>query len=87
MEISMTRRRFLSGIALGAAGALIAPQFAAAADFYQGKILNLIVGFAPGGGVDATARAVARHQVRFIPGQPGVVVQNMEGAAGSVAAN
>jgi hypothetical protein len=83
----MRRRRFLSGIALGAAGALVAPRLAAAADFYQGKNVTVIVGFAPGGGVDATARAVARHLVRFIPGQPGVVVQNMEGAAGSVAAN
>jgi hypothetical protein len=45
------------------------------------------VGYAPGGGVDTTARVVARHLVRFIPGQPGVVVQNMEGAAGVVAAS
>lgn len=47
----------------------------------------MIVGFAPGGGVDTTARMVARHLVRFIPGRPGLVVQNMEGAAGLVAAN
>jgi hypothetical protein len=30
---------------------------------------------------------VARHLVRFIPGQPSLVIQNMEGAAGLVAAN
>ena len=54
---------------------------------YQGKTLTVIVGFAPGGGVDTTARLVARHLARFIPGQPSVVVQNMEGAAGVVAAN
>jgi ABC-type phosphate/phosphonate transport system substrate-binding protein len=47
----------------------------------------VIVGFAAGGGVDTTARLVARHLARFIPGQPGVVVQNMEGAAGVIAAN
>ena len=58
-----------------------------AEDFYQGKTLTVIVGFAPGGGVDTTARVVARHLVRFIPGQPGLVVQNMEGAAGLVATN
>jgi len=57
-----------------------------AEDFYRGKTLTVLVGFAPGGGVDTTARLVARHLVRFIPGQPGVVVQNMEGAAGLVAA-
>src|ERR1700728_4488674 len=58
-----------------------------AADFYQGKTVTMIVGFAPGGGVDTTARVVAQYLGRFIPGQPAVVVQNMEGAAGLVAMN
>ena len=61
-----------------------APQ---AADFYQGKTLTVIVGYAPGGGVDASARAITRHFGRFIPGQPHIVVQNMEGAAGIVSVN
>ncbi len=60
---------------------------ALANDFYHGKTLTVIVGFAPGGGVDTTARMVARHLVRLIPGQPGLVIQNMEGAAGIIAAN
>jgi hypothetical protein len=60
---------------------------AAAADFYQGKTLTVIVGYAPGGGVDASARAMTRHLGRFIPGQPNIVVQNMEGAAGIVSVN
>jgi tripartite-type tricarboxylate transporter receptor subunit TctC len=60
---------------------------ALAADFYAGKTLTMIVGFAPGGGVDTTARVVGRHLVQFIPGGPGLVVQNMEGAAGLVAMN
>jgi len=58
-----------------------------AADFYRDKTLTMIVGFAPGGGVDTTARVVARHLQRFIPGAPSIVVQNMEGAAGLVAMN
>ena len=60
---------------------------ALAADFYQGKTLTVIVGYAPGGGVDTTARAVTRHLGRFIPGHPAIVVQNMEGAAGVISAN
>ena len=60
---------------------------ARAADFYRGKTVTLIVGFAPGGGVDTQARTIARHLVRFIPGQPSVIVQNMEGAAGALSAN
>jgi hypothetical protein len=59
----------------------------APADFYRGKTVNVIVGFAPGGGVDTTSRVVARHLARFIPGAPRVLVQNMEGAAGIVSSN
>jgi tripartite-type tricarboxylate transporter receptor subunit TctC len=66
---------------------LAASWRARAADIYRGKTLSMIVGFAPGGGVDSQARTIARHLVRFIPGQPAMIVQNMEGAAGAVAAN
>ncbi|HEY2230786.1 MAG TPA: tripartite tricarboxylate transporter substrate-binding protein [Xanthobacteraceae bacterium] len=75
----------MSGVGALALG--LAPRGARAADFYRGKTLTMIVGFAPGGGVDTQARTIARHLVRFIPGQPGVIVQNMEGAAGALAAN
>src|SRR5690348_1316341 len=62
-------------------------QDALAANYYQGKTLTVIVGYAPGGGVDASARAITRHLGRFIPGHPNIVVQNMEGAAGIVSLN
>src|SRR5690349_6403190 len=73
------------GLALVLAMVLTSPMLAA--DFYQGKTLTVIVGYAPGGGVDANARAITRHLGRFIPGQPNIVVQNMEGAAGIVSLN
>jgi hypothetical protein len=77
-----------SSIAWAAALVFAASAPAARADdFYRDKTLTMIVGFAPGGGVDTTARVVARHLVRFIPGAPSIVVQNMEGAAGLVAMN
>ena len=73
-----SRRSVLSGAGALAAGlAAGKPRAARASDFYQGKTLTVIVGFAPGGGVDTTARMVARHLVRFIPGQPSLVIQNM----------
>lgn len=78
--------RFLRPLLLIMA-ALAAGRGALAADFYQGKTLTVIVGYAPGGGVDTTARAVTRHLGRFIPGNPAVTVQNMEGAAGIVSLN
>src|SRR5499425_3582029 len=55
--------------------------------FYKGRQINLIVGYGPGGGYDLTARLLARHIGRFIPGQPSVVVQNMVGAGSLRAAN
>ena len=88
MAFRPSRRSVLSGLGAGSAAlAGMVPRTARASDFYQGKTLTVIVGFAPGGGVDTTARMVARHLVRLIPGQPGLVIQNMEGAAGLVAAN
>jgi tripartite-type tricarboxylate transporter receptor subunit TctC len=88
MRPALSRRHLICGASVLAAGrAALWPRRAAAADFFQGKTLTMIVGFAPGGGVDSQARTIARHLVRFIPGEPGMVVQNMEGAAGDVAAN
>jgi tripartite-type tricarboxylate transporter receptor subunit TctC len=76
-----------AGIAIVLLAACLAWAPAGAADFYQGKTLTLIAGFAPGGGVDLGARLIARHIGRFIPGKPVILVQNMPGAAGLVAAN
>ena len=55
--------------------------------FYQGRQINLVVGYGPGGGYDLTARLIARHIGRFIPGHPSVAVQNMPGAGSLRAAN
>jgi tripartite-type tricarboxylate transporter receptor subunit TctC len=57
------------------------PRQAAAADFYAGKTLTIMVGFSAGGGFDTNARVLARHIGRHIPGRPNVVVVNMPGAS------
>ncbi len=57
------------------------------ADFYKGKTITIVVGFAPGGGYDATARLVAKHIGNHLPGNPNVIVENMDGAGSLVAAN
>ena len=82
MTASVARVLLAAGLAL-AASASTAP----AEDFYQGKRITLVVGFNPGGGIDTAGRLIAKHLGRFIPGQPNIIVQNMEGAAGVVAAN
>jgi tripartite-type tricarboxylate transporter receptor subunit TctC len=67
---------------------LIGPQTALAQqDFYKGKSVNVIVGFGAGGGYDLYARLLSRHIGQYIPGQPNVVVQNLEGAGSVRAAN
>lgn len=55
--------------------------------FYEGKTIRIIVSFSPGGGFDIYSRAIARHIGKHIPGNPTVIVENMPGAGGLVAAN
>src|SRR5262245_64442947 len=57
------------------------------AQFYQGRTVNLIVGFNPGGAYDPYARALARHLPKHLPGAPNIVVKNMQGAGSVLAAN
>jgi tripartite-type tricarboxylate transporter receptor subunit TctC len=54
---------------------------------YAGKTVTIIVGYKAGGGYDATARVLARHLPKHIPGKPTVIVQNMPGANSMIAAN
>ena len=56
-------------------------------EFYRGKTVTIVVGSGAGGGFDTTARLVSRHIGRHIPGAPTVIVQNMPGGGGLVAAN
>ena len=62
-------------------------ELAAGAAFYSRKTVSIIVGSGAGGGFDTTARLVARHIGRHIPGTPTVIVVNMPGGGGLVAAN
>ena len=61
-----------------------APVFA---QYYAGKTVTIVVGYKTGGGYDATARVLARHLPKHIPGKPNVIVQNMPGANSIIAAN
>ena len=58
-----------------------------AAQYYRGKTLTFVVGFAVANGYDSYSRAVARHIGKHLPGNPQAVVQNMQGAASIIAAN
>jgi tripartite-type tricarboxylate transporter receptor subunit TctC len=60
---------------------------AASQEFYKGKTIRIIVGFAAGGGFDTYARVISRHMGKHIPGNPSVIVENMGGAGSLLAAN
>jgi tripartite-type tricarboxylate transporter receptor subunit TctC len=57
------------------------------ADFYKGKTFTIVVGHEVGTGFDIYGRTLQRHLSRHIPGNPTVVVQNMNGASGLTSAN
>jgi tripartite-type tricarboxylate transporter receptor subunit TctC len=59
----------------------------ATAQYYKGKTIKMIVRSAPGGGYDFYGRLMARHMPKHIPGNPDMIVVNMPGAGGIVAAN
>jgi tripartite-type tricarboxylate transporter receptor subunit TctC len=67
--------------------ALTAFALTAAAQPYAGKTVTIIVGYKAGGGYDATARLLARHLPKHVPGKPNFIVQNMPGANSMIAAN
>ncbi|HET8563403.1 MAG TPA: hypothetical protein VFM35_05980, partial [Candidatus Binatia bacterium] len=56
-------------------------------DFFKGKTITVIAGSSAGGGTDSLARLLARHFGKHVPGNPKIVVTNMAGAAGLIAAN
>lgn len=59
----------------------------AAQDFYRDKVIRIIVGYRVGGGYDVYTRVLSRHLGKHIPGNPTVVVENMDGAGSLRAAN
>jgi tripartite-type tricarboxylate transporter receptor subunit TctC len=79
----------LATASLGLAAILSAHPAAAdaVADFYKDRTLSLVVGHEVGTGFDTYARVLARHFGRHLPGHPAIVVQNMVGASGIIAAN
>ena len=59
----------------------------AQAPFYQGKTIKVILGTPPGNLYDLWGRLIAEHMVKYIPGNPSFIVQNMPGAGHVVAVN
>ena len=81
-----TRARLLVVALLAALPASIASA-QSPADFYKGRTVELYVGYSVGGAYDLYARTIARFLGRHIPGNPTVIVKNMEGGGSLRLAN
>ena len=57
------------------------------ADFYKGKQIRVVMGFATGGADDSYGRLLAHYMGKYIPGEPLLLPQNMPGAGSLTAAN
>jgi tripartite-type tricarboxylate transporter receptor subunit TctC len=86
--------RLLGRCLIGAAAGAFLSAFAAppataedVATFYKSHKLTMIASSNAGGSYDAYTRLLARHIVKFVPGEPAVVVQNMGAGGGMVLAN
>ena len=69
---------------------MFAPQRSSAwaqAPYYQGKTITILRGGSPGGYGDLQARALIPFLKKYIPGDPAVIIEHKQGAAGRTAVN
>ena len=79
-------KRLLIATALGF-GTAAAAQAQSVEEFYKNKSLTMIVGTTTGNDYDNRGRMLARYMSEYLPGKPTIVVRNMPGGGGVVAAN
>jgi len=83
MRLSITATAALAGV-IAVTTPVVADEVT---DFYAGKNVSIVVGYAPGGGADLWSRFMSRHLGNHLPGKPNVIVRNMPGAGGFRAVN
>jgi tripartite-type tricarboxylate transporter receptor subunit TctC len=78
-----------SAAALAALACFAASRQVAAQDdaSLAGKTVTMTIGFGAGGNVDIYGRMLGRYLIRYLVGQPGLIVLNQLGAGGVVALN
>lgn len=88
MALALLKSRFTNWLCAAAVAVSAASAKASAdpiEDFYKGKTLRVVVGYASGGGYDIYARVFAEHIGNYLPGKPAAIVQNMPGAGSFLA--
>jgi hypothetical protein len=59
----------------------------AAAQFYQGKMITMMINYPPGGNTDTEGRIFQRHLAKHIASNPTIIVNHRPGAGGLVGVN
>jgi tripartite-type tricarboxylate transporter receptor subunit TctC len=77
----------LSAFLLFIVSTIAAPAHAQSTPFYQGKTIRIVVGTTSGSLYERWAQVLVRTMPKYIPGRPNMIVQNMPGIIGIVAAN
>lgn len=81
-------RKFrLACAAISTIAVLVSIGNAKAEDYFKDKRISVVIGFAPGGGMDTVGRMFVRYFAKHVPGAPNFVVQNMPGAGAMLARN
>jgi tripartite-type tricarboxylate transporter receptor subunit TctC len=81
------RRATLLAALLALACAALPARADPVADFYHGRTISVLIGAAAGGGTDLAGRLMARYLGKYLPGNPAIVPQNMQGAGGITETN
>ncbi len=80
------RKTFLAAMAATSLCGVVTAKADPIEEFYKGKTLRVIVGYAVGGGYDIYGRVFAEGFSKYLPGNPTIIVQNMPGGGSFVAA-
>jgi tripartite-type tricarboxylate transporter receptor subunit TctC len=86
----MNRSNWFFNLILGAIAVLAGPFFEcsfAQAPYYQGKTITIAAGTAPGGIGDNRVKSVMPFLRKYIPGNPAILVQYMDGGGGRQVGN
>lgn len=93
-SLRLILKRALVSLGMGTASlallawiAVVRPVAAADDVSFAGKTITVTIGFGAGGSVDLYGRILGQYLVRYLPGQPSLVVLNQLGAGGVVALN
>ena len=89
-EVNSAKNRLRTGLPFWlhvACSLLVTPGLLAAAPYYEGKTISIVVGFGVGGGYDRMTRLTAKYLPKYIPGKPTIIIDNMPGAGSIIAAN